>query len=88
MTIVSPASNSITSVGVPTALYLTDRTACRVPVGVVRRQGVDMSAWGWVPVGLVAWFVAAVALGLWLGPVLRGHSQAAAAEDAHGTMSS
>ena len=31
-----------------------------------------MSAWGWVPVGLIIWFVAAVALGLWLGPVLRG----------------
>jgi len=47
-----------------------------------------MSAWGWVPVGLIAWFVAAVALGLWLGPVLSGHSQTSAAEDAQGTMSS
>jgi hypothetical protein len=50
--------------------------------------GVDMSAWGWVPVGLIAWFVAAVALGLWLGPVLRGYSQTGGAEDAQGTMSS
>lgn len=35
-----------------------------------------MNAWWWVPIGLVAWFAVSVALGLWLGPVLRHCSQA------------
>ncbi len=29
-----------------------------------------MSVWWWVPVGLAAWFLVAVAVGLVLGPVL------------------
>jgi hypothetical protein len=35
-----------------------------------------MDAWWWVPVALAAWFVVALALGFWLGPVLRRWSQA------------
>ena len=35
-----------------------------------------MNAWWWVPTGLVAWFAVSVAVGLWLGPVLRRCSQA------------
>jgi hypothetical protein len=40
-----------------------------------------MNAW-WVPTGLVAWFVVSVAVGLWLGPVLRRCSQAREALEA------
>jgi hypothetical protein len=42
-----------------------------------------MNAWWWVPIGLVAWFAVAVAVGLWLGPVLRTCSQAREAQDQH-----
>ena len=35
-----------------------------------------MNAWWWVLIGLVAWFAVSVAVGLWLGPVLRRCSQA------------
>jgi hypothetical protein len=35
-----------------------------------------MGAWWWIPIGLAAWFALSVAAGLWLGPVLRGCSQA------------
>ena len=34
-----------------------------------------MNAWWWVPTSLVAWFAVSVAVGLWLGPVLRRCSQ-------------
>jgi len=40
-----------------------------------------MHTWGWVLAGLTAWFAAAVALGLWLGPVLGRWSQARDAAD-------
>ena len=36
----------------------------------------NMDAWWWVPIALTAWFVVAVVVGLWLGPVLRHWSQA------------
>jgi hypothetical protein len=42
-----------------------------------------MDAWWWVPVILVAWFAVAVAVGLWLGPVLRYCSQAREALEPH-----
>jgi hypothetical protein len=38
-----------------------------------------VNAWWWVPIGLVAWFLVAVAVGLCLGPVLR---RSAAAREA------
>ena len=41
-----------------------------------------MNAWWWVPIGLVAWFAVSVAVGLWLGPVLRCCSQAREALEA------
>jgi hypothetical protein len=41
-----------------------------------------MNAWWWVPIGLVAWFAVSVAVGLWLGPVLRRCSQAREALEA------
>ena len=31
----------------------------------------NVNAWWWVPIGLVAWFLIALALGLFLGPLLR-----------------
>jgi hypothetical protein len=34
-----------------------------------------MNAWGWALAGLIAWFAAAAALGLRLGPVLSHCSQ-------------
>jgi hypothetical protein len=40
-----------------------------------------MNPWWWVPIGLVAWFALAVAVGLLLGPVLRRSSQARDALD-------
>jgi hypothetical protein len=40
-----------------------------------------MHTWGWVLAGLTAWCAAAVALGLWLGPVLGRWSQARDAAD-------
>jgi hypothetical protein len=40
-----------------------------------------MNLWWWLPIGLVAWFALAVAVGLWLGPVLRRGSQAREALD-------
>jgi hypothetical protein len=40
-----------------------------------------MNAWWWVPIGLVAWSGVSLAVGLWLGPVLRRASQAREALD-------
>jgi hypothetical protein len=40
-----------------------------------------MNLWWWLPIGLVAWFALAVAVGLCLGPVLRRGSQAREALD-------
>ena len=31
--------------------------------------------WWWVPIGLAAWFLASVVIGLWIGPVLRRSSE-------------
>jgi len=45
-----------------------------------------MNAWWWVPIALTAWFAVAVAVGLWLGPVLRRWSQAREALEAHSEM--
>jgi hypothetical protein len=42
-----------------------------------------MDAWWWIPIGVAAWFALSVAVGLWLGPVLRGCSQARGALDQH-----
>ena len=42
----------------------------------------DVSAWWWVPIGLVAWFGVSLAVGLFLGPVLRRASRAREALDA------
>jgi len=42
-----------------------------------------MSAWWWILIGLVAWFALSVAVGLWLGPVLKSCSQAREALDQH-----
>jgi hypothetical protein len=41
-----------------------------------------MNTWWWVLIGLVAWFAVSVAVGLFLGPVLRRSSQAREALDA------
>ena len=41
-----------------------------------------MNAWWWVPISLVAWVAVSVAVGLWLGPVLRRCSQAREAQEA------
>ena len=35
-----------------------------------------MDPWWWVPIGLAAWFLVALAVALLLGPVLRHSSQA------------
>ncbi len=40
-----------------------------------------MDGWWWLPIGLVAWFAVAMAVALWLGPVLRGCAQAREALD-------
>ena len=42
-----------------------------------------MDARWWIPIGLAGWFALSVAVGLWLGPVLRGCSQAREALDQH-----
>jgi hypothetical protein len=35
-----------------------------------------MDPWWWVPIGLAAWFLIALAIALCIGPVLRRSSQA------------
>jgi hypothetical protein len=35
-----------------------------------------MDGWWWIPIGLVIWFAVAIAVALWLGPVLRSCSRA------------
>jgi hypothetical protein len=35
-----------------------------------------MNPWWWVPIGLAAWFLVALAIALCIGPVLRRSSQA------------
>jgi hypothetical protein len=45
-----------------------------------------MDAWWWVPIALTAWFAVAVAVRLWLGPVLRHCSQARAGLEPHTEM--
>lgn len=35
-----------------------------------------MDPWWWVPIGLAAWFLVALGIGLFIGPVLRRSSQA------------
>jgi len=42
-----------------------------------------MNAWSWVPIGLAAWFGVSLAVGMWLGPVLRHCSQAREALNPH-----
>ena len=63
---------------------LTDGKAhyCAVRIGWLR-SGLDVPAeegnmdpWWWVPIGLAAWFLVALAIALCLGPVLRRSSQA------------
>ena len=39
-----------------------------------------MGMW-WVPIGLVAWFAVAIAVGLLLGPVLKSCSRSREAQD-------
>jgi len=34
-----------------------------------------MDGWWWLPIGLIAWSAVAMAMALWLGPVLRSCSQ-------------
>jgi hypothetical protein len=53
-------------------------------VGDVPHPGgkADMNAWWWVLIGLVAWFGVSLAVGLFLGPVLRRTSRAQEALDA------
>jgi hypothetical protein len=41
-----------------------------------------MNVWWWVPIGLVAWFGVSLAVGLFLGPVLRRSSRAREALEA------
>jgi hypothetical protein len=41
----------------------------------------EMNAWWWLPIGLTAWFAMSMAVGLWLGPVLKSCSQAREALD-------
>ena len=38
--------------------------------------GRNMDLWWWVPIGLAAWFLVAVAIALCIGPVLRRSYQA------------
>jgi hypothetical protein len=40
-----------------------------------------MDPWWWVPIGMAAWFLVALAIALCLGPVLRRSSQAREAPD-------
>jgi hypothetical protein len=35
-----------------------------------------MNPWWWVPIGLVAWFLVALAIALFVGPLLKRSSQA------------
>jgi hypothetical protein len=35
-----------------------------------------VNPWWWVPIGLAAWFLVAIVVGLLIGPVLRRSSQA------------
>lgn len=35
-----------------------------------------MDPWWWVPIGLAAWFLVALGIGLFIGPVLRRSCQA------------
>ena len=35
-----------------------------------------MNSWWWVPIGLAAWFLVAIAVGLCVGPVLRRSREA------------
>jgi hypothetical protein len=44
--------------------------------GPVTTGGENLNAWWWVPIGLAAWCVVAVAVALCIGPVLRRASQA------------
>jgi hypothetical protein len=43
-----------------------------------------MNAWSWVPIGLAAWSGVSLAVGMWLGPVLKHCSQAREALIVHG----
>jgi hypothetical protein len=45
-----------------------------------------MNAWSWVPTGLIAWSGASLAVGVWLGPILRRCSQAREAMDTPTTL--
>lgn len=40
-----------------------------------------MSGWDWLPVGLAAWFLLAVAVGFAVGPVLARNSRGAFVQD-------
>ena len=42
-----------------------------------------MDPWWWVPIGLAAWFLVALAIALFIGPVLRRSSQAREALEQH-----
>ncbi len=42
-----------------------------------------MDPWWWVPIGLAAWFLVALAIALCIGPVLRRSSQARETLDQH-----
>ena len=46
----------------------------------------NTDVWWWVPIALTAWFAVAVAVGFWLGPVLRRWSQAREAAEPHSQM--
>jgi hypothetical protein len=36
----------------------------------------EVNSWWWVPIGLAAWFLVSLAVGLCLGPILRRCSEA------------
>ena len=50
---------------------------CRPPRGEA-----ELNAWWWVAIGLAAWFVVSLVVGLLLGPFFRHSSQAREALDA------